>query len=138
MAKMNKEQAIRSYVENMGSEDLRELVRDIYTWDGSLDNLEVDPMDSFDELMSDSKPTELAQMIQYGDFNINDDWFGFDGYGNLVSYSDSELDAEIEDYQDDIVDALMNFSGEVRDVTLQSLIYASDDAVFNDYYMETK
>ena len=133
---MNKQQAMEKYIDNMNSEELRELVRDIYTWDGSLDNLEVDPMDEFDELMSNSKPTELAQMIQYGDFNINDDWFGFDGYGNLVSYSDSELDDEIEDCKDDIVDVLMSFDGEVSDVTLQSLIYASDDAVFNDYYME--
>ena len=46
----------------------------------------VEAMDSFDELMSGKKPHEIAQLITYGDFNYGDDWFAFNGYGNLISF----------------------------------------------------
>ena len=79
---------------------------------------------------------EIAQLVSYGDFNPCDDYYGFDGYGNLKSYSDYELDKEIDMYKDDIVDCLMNFDGDLYDETLQSIVDADDDAVFNEDYEE--
>ena len=136
MKKMNKEDAIRNYVENMDSEGLRTLVNDINAWDGSLDNLQCYTMDEFDELMTGYTPMEIAQLVSYGDFNPCDDYYGFDGYGNLKSYSDYELDKEIDMYKDDIVDCLMSFDGSLYDDTLQSIVNADEDALFDEDYEE--
>lgn len=45
-------------------------------------------MSDFDELMSGNTPFEIAQKIQGGEFDVNDNYFSFDGYGNLVSNTD--------------------------------------------------
>ena len=136
MKKMNKEEAIRNYVDNMDAEGLRALVNDINAWDGSLDNLQYYTTDEFDELMTGYTPMEIAQLVSYGDFNPCDDYYGFDGYGNLKSYSDYELDKEIDMYKDDIVDCLMSFDGSLYDDTLQSIVNADEDALFDEDYEE--
>ena len=57
-------------------------------------------MNSFDEILQELSPSELLYRTQGGNFNINDEYFEFDGYANLVSYE--ELDEVLELY-DDIV-----------------------------------
>lgn len=47
----------------------------------------VEDMDCFDELMDGSKPSWIADRIFYGDFNPRHDYFGFNGYGNLISWT---------------------------------------------------
>lgn len=136
MTKMDKEQAIRNYVESMDAEGLRTLVNDINAWDGSLDNLQYYTMDEFDELMTGYTPMEIAQLVSYGDFSPCDEYYGFDGYGNLKSYSDYELDKEIDMYKDDIVDCLMSFDGSLYDDTLQGIVNADEDALFDEDYEE--
>ena len=42
-------------------------------------------MDEFDEIMGGYSATDLAQRVAFGDFNPNDRFFMFNGYGNLVS-----------------------------------------------------
>lgn len=55
-------------------------------------------MNEFDEVLQDLSPTEILFRIQGGNFNINDNYFEFDGYANLVSYED--LDEVLELYDD--------------------------------------
>ena len=43
-----------------------------------------------DEVLSGKSPTEIIMMTKGDDFNLNDPYFKFDGYGNLVSYSNLE------------------------------------------------
>lgn len=43
-------------------------------------------MDDFEEITGGIGKYELLRMAFYGTFNPNDDWFGFNGYGNLVSF----------------------------------------------------
>lgn len=43
-------------------------------------------MDSFDECMENIAPSTLACMIHFGEFNPTDNYFKFNGYGNLVSF----------------------------------------------------
>lgn len=136
MKNMSKEEAIRNYVEGLSTGDLRDVVNDINGWDGSLDNLQYYTMDEFDELMGSYTPIEIAQLVSYGDFNPCDDYYGFDGYGNLKSYSDYELDKEIDMYKDDIVDCLMSFDGSLYDDTLQGIVNADEDALFDEDYEE--
>ena len=73
-------------VEALERVDAGELVR---VWNETIakDNPDemVYSMDEFDELLRYECPSRIANMVQYGEFNGNDDWFMFNGYGNLKS-----------------------------------------------------
>ena len=58
-------------------------------------------MDELDDILSGEEPTRIANMIFYGDFRPNDNYFMFNGYANLESF----------DYVDEQVDfdALANY-----------------------------
>lgn len=134
MANMNKEQAIEKYVDEMSVQDLRNLVYDVNCYDGQLNWLVWEDMDCLDEFLGSFTPTEIAQMIYYGDFRICDNYFQFNGYGNLVSCNGYDWDKQLGEYTDDIVDALMRFDGYISDDTLQDIVESPDDAIFNlDY-----
>ena len=45
-------------------------------------------MDSFNELFDGLKPIEIVEKVMYGDFRTDDDFFAFNGYGNIVSFND--------------------------------------------------
>ena len=47
-------------------------------------------MDELDGLLGDRKPSELLTMV-HADFNYNDDYFYFDGYGRLCSVNYLEI-----------------------------------------------
>ena len=47
-------------------------------------------MDELDDLLGGKKPSELLTMVD-DDFNYNDDYFYFDGYGRLCSVNDLEI-----------------------------------------------
>lgn len=136
MANMNKEQAVKNYVENMETSELRNLVYDINSSNGELDWLVWEDMDCLDELLCERTPTEIAQMIFYGDFRICDDYFQVDGYDNLVSCNAYNWDDQLEKYKEDIVDVLMWFDGDVSDDTLQNIIGSPNDALFDENYDE--
>lgn len=43
-------------------------------------------MDEFDDMFTQMKPSEIAEMIQYSPgFSTRDDWFWFDELGRIVS-----------------------------------------------------
>jgi hypothetical protein len=42
----------------------------------------------FDDLFGDMSPLDIVRRVQYGDFRPDDDYFAFNGYGNLVSFND--------------------------------------------------
>lgn len=43
-----------------------------------------------DEVLSGKSPTEIIMMTKGDDFSLKDPYFEYDGYGNLVSYSNLE------------------------------------------------
>ena len=47
-------------------------------------------MDDLDDLLGNKKPSELLTMVD-DDFNYNDDYFYFDGYGRLCSVKYLEI-----------------------------------------------
>lgn len=42
-------------------------------------------VESFDDLMTGFAPSDLADMIKYGDYSASAEFFTFDGYGNIES-----------------------------------------------------
>ena len=84
------------------------VVKDINSWNSQLDWLDFIDMDLFDEFMEGQSPIWIAERIYYRDFNPNDEYFIFNGYGNLVSYDEWEANKECEEYIDEIIDALID------------------------------
>ena len=137
MTKMTREQAIKSYVEQLSGSELADLLQHMASYDGSFEDTIYYDMDEFDEFMTNYTPTEIARMIYFGEFNPNDDYFRFDGYGNLESLDWQEISAEAEDLVDDIFDHLVNnYDGDTPWPDLDYMLDADDDAIFNEDYEE--
>lgn len=45
-------------------------------------------MSLFDDLFREMSPLDIVRRVKYGDFRPDDDYFGFNGYGNLISFND--------------------------------------------------
>ena len=135
---MAREQAIRTYVENLSKGELVELLQHMNGYDGCFDDCIYYDMDEFDELMSDYSPMQIAQMICFGDyFSPNDEYFRFNAYGNLESADWSDVKIEAEDLVDDIIVHLVNsYSGNTPWPELDHLVDADDDTLFNDDFEE--
>ena len=137
---MTREQAIATYVENLSKGELVELIQHMNGYDGCFDDPVYYYMEDFDEFLSSRTPMEIAQMIYFGgDFNPNDDFFRFNGYGNLESANWDDVEAEAEDLKYDIIDHLANYySGDTPWAGLDYLVDADDDTLFNEDYEEVE
>ena len=60
-------------------------------------------MNEMEEILDGVDKWELVRMIRFGDFDFMKDFWGFNGYGNLVSYNTWELPVCAEDIADYIL-----------------------------------
>ena len=90
------------------------MVNEVNSWDNSLSHLDYINMEDFNEYMSHLPAIDLAYRIHFGDFNPCDDYFHFNAWENLVSYSEYELEAEIIDFRYEIVDRFVELYKEGR------------------------
>ena len=134
---MTREEAIRTYIENLSKGELVELLQYMNGYDGCFDDCVYYDMDEFDEFMSNCSPMKIAQMIFFGDFNPNHDFFRFNAYGNLESANLLDVEAEAEDLKDDIIDHLVNYyDGDTPWAELDYMVDADDDSIFNEDFEE--
>lgn len=86
----------------------------------------IEYMDTFDELFCGLRPSEIAEKVYRRDFRTGDDFFAFNGYGNLESFSD------VEDYSRFSYEELAEYLAENgdsltsdvdKDELLESFIY---------------
>ena len=85
------------------TENLLEMVQEINAYNGSMEHLEVYEMEMFNDIMESFEPMEIALKTFFGDFNPNDDYFRFNGYANLESLSEYDLENELLDYENEII-----------------------------------
>lgn len=85
-----------------------DIVGQLNSLNGSFETYTLYNMDDFDEIIGEGyTPTELAQRIFFGDFNINDDYFYFNGYGNLESITEYDMEGHFEMIIDEVVDSMI-------------------------------
>ena len=60
-------------------------------------------MDEFEEVLRDYTPTQLATVIHFGQYNPSDDYFTFDGYGNIKTLNTFEYRELITDIESDVL-----------------------------------
>ena len=135
---MTREEAIRTYIENLSKGELVELLQHMNAYDGCFDDEIYFDMDEFDEFMSNYSPMEIAQMVYFGgDFNPKDDYFRFTAYGNLESADWCDVEVDAEDLKDDIIDHLVNYyDGDTPWAELDYMVDADDDSIFNEDFEE--
>ena len=81
---------IKSYLEDLYDEDLTRLWNEYCEKNKCYDD-HIYFMSEFDEIMQNDTPETIARMIYYGNFNIVDNYFMFDGLSNLKSGYADEL-----------------------------------------------
>ena len=103
-----KKNEIREYLLN--NEDvLLDVVSELNSWNGCLEDLDFWENDEeFFNTFFDN-PMEAIRATYYGNYNYNDDYVKFNGYGNIDSYSEYERIEEIKDNIDDIVENLVEY-----------------------------
>ena len=90
---------------------LEEVVRELNAWNACLDYLEVYENDEeFFNMFFENKPAEVARAIYYGDYNYNDDYVKFNGYGNLKSFSEYDYEELLEENIEEITENLIEYA----------------------------
>lgn len=84
-------------------EQLREMVQEVNSWDGSLGEFEYYEMEQINDLLHGAEPLEILRMAHYGEFDWNDDYFTVNDYGNLDSCSENDFHSDLIDYSKEIV-----------------------------------
>lgn len=100
---MEKFELVKETLDNMSESDLFWLYKE-YTNQAQLYDDEIFDMEEFDEIMSGSTPTDIAQKIFYGNFRPNDNYFRFDGYANLESIDWLKDEIDLDEIADYIID----------------------------------
>lgn len=98
-------------------EQLKEMVQEVNSWDGSLQEFEYHEME-FLNYAFDVEPLELLRMAHFGEFNWNDEYFTINAYGNLESIGEFEFEKELKDNHDEIAEHYNDLveSGEIENI----------------------
>ena len=103
-------------------------------YNGLLGDDRCEPMDFFDDYFCDTRPLDIINRLDC-DFNASDDYFYFDGCGNVCS-TDYPADRyrDLIDY-DDLVDSLVDDYNHI-DIYNDRLDEVIEALVNEDYYDE--
>ena len=102
MNETEKKQKIVDYINGMGIEEKIALHNTYCDAVNCMDDC-IYTMDDMEEILDGVDKWELVRMVQFGDFDCTKDFWGFNGYGNLVSYNAWELPVYAEDIADYIL-----------------------------------
>ena len=102
MNETEKRQKIVDYINGMSVEDKIALHNAYCDAANCMDDC-IYTMDEMEEILDGVDKWELVRMIQFGDFDCTKEFWGFNGYGNLVSYNAWEVPVYAEDIADFIL-----------------------------------
>ena len=89
---------------------LKDVVSELNSWNGCLDYLEVYENDEeFFNIFFEGKAMEVARAIYYGDYNYNDEYVKFNGYGNLETYSEYGYEKLLKENIEEIIECLIEY-----------------------------
>ena len=104
---------IKTYF-NANKTELFEIVSQINSYDSSLQHLEFLNMEDLDVYLEGLTPTDIANKIFFGDFNPNHEYFRFNGYENLESFDEWELNKELLNNIDEIIERIVDLKDEIE------------------------
>ena len=119
---------IRNYLLENPSERL-EICKQINSYDGSMDFTNIAYIEELAETMN---AYELARAIIYGDVNNIDGLVRFNGYGNLESVDEYDLESESKDYIEEIINHIDEYE-------FQNISNLDLECLYDDYeYLENE
>ena len=81
-------------------------------------------------------PFDALQSAYFGSFNPNDDYFTYNGYGNLETIHELDLPYYMEDYEGDIIE-LLESRGELEEyINLDDLEHPIKNETIKRYWIE--
>ena len=81
-------------------------------------------------------PYDALQSAYFGSFNPNDDYFTYNGYGNLETIHELDLPYYMEDYEGDIIE-LLESRGELEEyINLDDLEHPIKNETIKRYWIE--
>ena len=99
---------IKGYLLNHVDE-IGNIVSEINSIDNSLEYLDYwDNDEEFFDTFFHNDPMEAVRSSYYGDYNYCDDYVRFNGYANLESFNDYELEKEYKENINEIVKSLID------------------------------
>lgn len=102
---------------DFSTDDLMTMVQEVNSWDGRLDYLEFyENDDDFFNLFFEGRPAEAVRASYYGDYRYMDEYVRFNGYANLESLSDWDVEQELKESKMDIVEAYLDIRGSSIDI----------------------
>ena len=96
MNETEKREKLVDYINSMGIEEKIALHNTYCDAANCMDDC-IYAMDEIEEILDGVDKRELVRMVQFGDFDCTEEFWGFNGYGNLVSYNAWELPVYAED-----------------------------------------
>ena len=99
MNETEKRKKLVDYINGMGVEEKIALHNTYCDAANCMDDC-IYAMDDMEEILDGVDKWELIRMIRFGDFDFMKEFWGFNGYGNLVSYNAWELPIYAEDIAD--------------------------------------
>lgn len=105
-------------LENLSYDDVMDIWNnELYPYDN---NEHIFEMSEINDILSNNyTPLEIIEIVQNGKFDICDDYFAFDDYGNLISFNDISDKADLyiiadyainmeEDFCNDEIERILN------------------------------
>ena len=122
MNETKKEQKIVDCINGMSVEEKIELHNAYCDAANCMDDC-IYTMDELEEILDGVDKWELVRMIRFGDFDCMKDFWGFNGYGNLVSYNAWELPI----YAEDIADYILSKEDSLGNDEIQEILDEEDN-----------
>ena len=117
MNETQKRQKLVDYIDGMGIEEKIALHNAYCDAANCMDDC-IYTMDEMEEILDGVDKWELVRMIRFGDFDFIKEFWGFNGYGNLVSYNALELPV----YAEDIADYILSEEDSLCDDEIQYIL----------------
>ena len=122
MNEMEKKKKLVDYIDGMGIEEKIALHNAYCDAANCMDDC-IYTMDEMEEILDGVDKWELVRMIQFGDFDFKKEFWGFNGYGNLVSYNAWELPI----YAEDIADYILSEEDSLGNDEIQEILDEEDE-----------
>lgn len=95
-------------------DELRQIANEIHSYSGDLEHLQFWENDEeFFETFFSHNPMEAVRASFYGDFRYADPYVRFDGYGNLESLEEYQIENELKNNVDEIIDLMIENKGNI-------------------------
>lgn len=102
MIETEKKQKLVDYINSMDTDEKIALHNTYCDAANCMDDC-IYTMDDMEDVLDGVDKWELVRMLRFGNFDFMEDFWGFNGYGNLDSYNEWELPIFAEDIADYIL-----------------------------------